>query len=53
MERRAADLLGAGRDERRAVGLDPDVVQMHVRVDAARHDDALARVDDALGGLRR
>ena len=38
-QRRAPDLLGSGRDERRAVGLDPHMMQMHVRVDAARHDD--------------
>src|SRR5262245_20267674 len=38
-ERSAPNLLGAGRNERRAVGLDPHVMEMHVRVDAAWHDD--------------
>jgi hypothetical protein len=53
MKRGAADLLGAGSDERRSVGLDPNMLEMHVRVDAARHDDASRGVDHALGGLRR
>ena len=44
---------GPGRDERRSVGLDPDVMQMHVRVDAARHDDVSRGIDDACGGLRQ
>ena len=51
VERRAPDLFGPGRDERRAVGLDPDMMQMHVRVDAAGHDDVPGRVDHALGGF--
>src|SRR5262249_22296700 len=39
-ERGAANLLGAGRNEWCAVGLDPHVMEMHVRVDAAWHDDS-------------
>ena len=48
-QRRAAHLLGTGGDERRAVRLDPHMVQMHMRVDAARHNDVSGRVDHALG----
>ena len=44
-QRRAADLLWPRGDERRAVGLDPHVMQVDMRVDAARHDDASAGVD--------
>ena len=47
------DLLRSGRDERRAVGLDPHMMQVHVRIDAARHDDVPCRVDHALGGFGR
>jgi hypothetical protein len=52
-ERSASNLLGAGRNERRAVGLDPHVMEMHVRVDAAWHDDMSCCVDQMLGGLGR
>src|SRR5215510_8905725 len=45
-ERGAANLLGAGRNEWCAVGLDPHVMEMHVRVDAAWHDDVPCCVDD-------
>src|SRR5262249_29735940 len=47
------NLLGAGGHERRAVRLDPHVMEMHVRIDAARHDDMSCCVDHMLGGLRR
>jgi hypothetical protein len=49
-ERCAPDLFGSGGNERRAVRLDPDMMQVHVRVDAARHDNLPSRVDHALGG---
>ena len=52
-QRRAPDLLRSGRDERRAVGLGPHMMQMHVRIDAARHDDMPCCVDHALGGFGR
>jgi len=50
-QRRAPDLLGSGGDQRRAVGLGPLMMQMHVRIDAARHHDVPGRVDHALGGV--
>src|SRR5262249_59625455 len=49
--RGAANLLGAGRNEWCAVGLDPHVMEMHVRVDAAWHDDMPRCLDHA--GRRR
>ena len=52
-QRGASDLLGAGGHERRAVGLDPHVMEMHVRIDAAWHDDMSCRVDQMLGGVCR
>jgi hypothetical protein len=52
-ERSAANLLGAGRNQRRAVGLDPHVMEMHMRVDATWHDDVPCCVDQMLGGLGR
>src|SRR5262249_3593186 len=47
VERGTSDLLGAGGDERRAVGLDPHVMEMHVRINAAWHDDMPCCIDDA------
>ena len=51
VQRRPPDLFGSRRDERRAVGLGPHMMQMHVRVDTAGHDDVSGRVDHALGGF--
>jgi hypothetical protein len=51
-KRSAPNLLGAGRNERRAVGFDPHVMEVHVRIDAAGHDDMPRRIDQ-LGGLGR
>ena len=48
-----AHLLGPGGDERRAVGLGPGMMQVHMRIDAARHDDEPARIDHAPGRRRR
>ena len=52
-QRSASNLLGTGGHERRAVGPDPHVMEMHVRVDAAWHDDVSCRVDQMLGGVGR
>jgi hypothetical protein len=52
-QRSASHLLGSGGDERRAVRLYPHMVQVHVRVDAARHDDMSVRVNDTFGGFGR
>ncbi|MGA6944529.1 MAG: hypothetical protein WBZ27_21440 [Pseudolabrys sp.] len=48
-ERGTPNLLGSGRDERRAVRLDPHVMQVHMRVYAARHDDMPPCIDFARG----
>ena len=49
VERGPADLVGARGDHHGAVGLHPGMMHVDVRVDAARHDDHFARVDDAPG----
>src|SRR5262249_18916370 len=46
-QRSASNLFGAGRNERRAVRLDPHVMEMHMGVDSARHDDMPCCIDDA------
>ena len=51
-ERCTPNLLGSGRNERRAVRLDPHVMQVYVRVYTARHDDMPSRVDLTCGRSR-
>ncbi len=52
-QRGAADLLGPRSYQRGSVGLEPHVMQVDVRIDAARHDDAPGGVDLAGRWLRR
>src|SRR5215471_2098860 len=49
----ASDLFRSGSSKRGAVGLDPHMMEMYVRVDATRHDDAPARIDDPPGRVFR
>ena len=52
-QRGASDLLWPGSGKRRAIGLDPHMMKMYVRVDTARHDDAPACIDHPPGRLPR
>ena len=53
VQRRTTDLLRPGRNKRRAIGFDPHMMQMHVRVDAARHHNMSLSLDDAHSGFGR
>src|SRR6516164_9821793 len=53
VKRCAADLFGAGRDERCPVGLNPHMMQVYVRVDATWYYDMTRSVDDTLGSFGR
>ena len=53
VERRATDLLWPSRDQGRAVRLGPLVMKMHVRVDAARHDNVSGSIDHPRSGFGR